>query len=122
MDPGCSAELVKLGVHVINNQPYVFHNSITGETPEPATSENVLRSFLEKCFGGGMKVAVECILMATSSGAVPPFKAVIGVGGMHSGADTAIVARSTFTNRMLSDDPGKCFAVMEILAMPKQKA
>lgn len=121
MDASRSAELAKLGVRVINDQPYAFHNSITGEKPAPATPEKILRAFLEKGFGSGMKVAVECVLMATTSGAVPPFKTVIGVGGAHSGADTAIVARSSFTNRMLSDELEKCFTVMEILAMPKRK-
>jgi len=121
MDPGRAAELALLGVRIVNDQPYAFHSSVLGEGAGQTTPERLLRSFLEKCFGSGMKVAVECILMATSAGAVPPFEAVIGVGGTHSGVDTAIVARSTYTNRMLADDPGKCLTIMEILAMPQRK-
>jgi len=121
IDSGRATELAQLGVRIVNDQPYVFHNSVTGERLAPVTPEKLLRSFLEKCFGSGMKVAIESILMATSAGAVPPFEAVIGVGGTHSGADTAIVARSTYTNRMLADDPSKCLTIMEILAMPRQK-
>ncbi len=121
VDPGIVEELARLGVRIVNDQPFVFHNSVIGEAKVPITAEALLRSFLEKCFGSGMKVAAECVLMATSAGAIPPFEAVIGVGGSHSGLDTAIVARSTYTSRALSDDPGKCFTIMEVLAMPRRK-
>jgi hypothetical protein len=107
---------------IVNTAPYVFH-SYVGEDDSPVrTSEKLLREFLITAFGNGFKAAVEAILMATSVGAVKPYQPVIGVGGLHRGADTAIVARSTFPNRVLSADPGKSFNVMEIIALPRSKS
>ena len=71
--------------------------------------------------GYGLKTAVECILMATDGGHVPPFIEVIAVGGTDKGADTAIVARSSFSSTVFSSDPDKRFVIHEILAMPRHK-
>ena len=121
--------LKRLHADIVNTAPYVFHNYIGGGNEEqrlqslPQLSpEKNLREFLITVFGNGFKVAVEAILMATSVGALKPYQPVIGVGGLHRGADTAIVARSTFPNRLLSADPRKSFCVMEIIAMPIAKS
>ena len=68
-----------------------------------------------------MKTAVECIFMATDGGYIPPFKEVVAVGGTGKGADTAIVARSTFSSTVFSSAPQKRFVIKEILAMPRNK-
>jgi hypothetical protein len=114
--------LKALHAEIVNTAPYVFHSYVEGEDSPVAAPEKALREFMITVFGNGFKVAVESVLMATSVGAVAPYKAVIGVGGLHNGADTAIVARSTFPNRLLSPDLGKSFSVKEIIAMPLAKS
>lgn len=114
--------LKSLHAEIVNTAPYVFHSYVGGEESPVPSSEKILREFLISAFGNGFKVAVEAVLMATSVGAVNPYKPVIGVGGLHRGADTAIVARSTFPNRVLSTDPDKSFSVMEIIAIPRVKS
>jgi len=115
-------ELKRLKAEVVNTAPYVFHSYVGGEDVETQVPERTLREFLTSAFGNGFKVAVESILMATSVGAVKPYRPVIGVGGFHRGADTAIVARTTFPNRLLSLDPEKSFNLMEIVAIPRKKS
>ena len=68
-----------------------------------------------------MKTAVECILMATDGGHVLPFVEVLAIAGSGRGADTAIVARSSFSSTVFSSDPKKRFVIHEILAMPRHK-
>jgi hypothetical protein len=114
--------LKSLHAEVVNTAPYVFHSYMGGEDSPVPSSEKMLREFLITVFGNGFKVAVESILMATSVGAIIPYQPVIGVGGFKRGADTAILARSTFPNRLLSPDAGRSFAVMEIIAMPRSKS
>jgi hypothetical protein len=115
-------ELKRLKAEVVNTAPYVFHSYVGGEDVETQVPERTLREFLISAFGNGFKVAVESILMATSVGAVKPYRPVVGVGGFHRGADTAIVARTTFPNRLLSADPEKSFNLMEIIAIPRKKS
>jgi hypothetical protein len=115
-------ELKRLKAEVVNTAPYVFHSYVGGEDVDTQVPERMLREFLISAFGNGFKVAVESILMATSVGAVKPYRPVIGVGGFHRGADTAIVARTTFPNRLLSSDTEKSFNLMEIIAIPKKKS
>jgi len=76
---------------------------------------------LQALGGYGLKTAVEVLLMATDCSAIPPSVDVIAVAGTDKGADTAIVARSTFSTWMFSSDSAKRFQVLEILAMPRKK-
>ncbi len=71
--------------------------------------------------GYGLKTAVECALMATDGGYVVPFKEILSIAGTGKGADTAIVARSTFSSTVFSSDFRKRFVIKEILAMPRNK-
>jgi len=71
--------------------------------------------------GQGFKVAVEVILIATDKAVIKPYEDVIGVAGSGEGCDTAIVARSTTTKEMFSEDPLKKLEVREIIAMPLKK-
>jgi len=52
-----------------------------------------------RLFGQGMKVCVECAVMAADAGLVPTDGDVICVGGTGHGADTAVVLRPSHSNR-----------------------
>ena len=71
--------------------------------------------------GYGLKTAVEAILMATDYGVVPPYKDVVSIAGSDKGADTAIVARSTYSTHVFSEDSARRFQVLEMIAMPRRK-
>lgn len=71
--------------------------------------------------GYGFKTAVEAVLIATDCGDIPPFETVISIAGTDRGADTAIVAKSTYSPCMFSRKKEQRFQVLEILAMPKNK-
>ena len=47
-------------------------------------------------FSQGMKVAVECLLMAADAGLLDMEEEVIAVGGTSEGADTAIVCKPAY--------------------------
>jgi uncharacterized protein len=83
-----------------------------------ASHTEVLAEGLRCLFGVGMKVAIECTLMAADSGAIPVEKA-IAVGGTSSdagaGADCAIVVWPSHFNNFFD------FRVLEILAKPYRR-
>jgi len=76
---------------------------------------------LQALGGYGLKTAVEVLLMATDGSTIPPLVETIAVAGTDKGADTAIVARPTFSTWMFNSDSAKRFQVLEILAMPRKK-
>ena len=111
-------ELAERGVIVADQVSYVFHNSVLESSRWNAPSpEEIVRETL-CAFGQGLKVAVEVALMAVACGFLEPFQDVIGVGGTDHGADTAIVVRATYPNRVLSKEADKCLRIREILCMP----
>lgn len=113
--------LRKLGATVINNVPYVFHDSVLeGARWNAAAPERLVKETLY-CFGQGLKVAVEVVLIAVSCGFVPPFEDVIAVGGSSRGADTAIALRGTYPACIFDKDPRKRLEIREIIAMPLAK-
>jgi uncharacterized protein len=61
----------------------------------------------------GTKVAVECIIMAADAGLLDMDRDAISVAGTHSGADTALVIRPTFSHEFF-----KC-RVREFIALPR---
>jgi len=69
----------------------------------------------------GFKVAMEGILIAIDRDLIDLSKAVVGVGGSGSGADTALVARLTRTAEIFAGDQSKKLEVREILALPLEK-
>jgi hypothetical protein len=81
----------------------------------------VVAETLEAVGGYGLKTAVEAIVMATDYAAVSPYVDVISVAGSDRGADTAIVAKTTYSYSVFSRDSDKRFQVMEIIAMPRAK-
>jgi hypothetical protein len=61
----------------------------------------------------GMKVAVECVLIAADQGAIGIDREVIAAGGTASGADTVCVIRPAYTANFFD------LQVREIVAMPR---
>jgi len=52
-----------------------------------------------RLFGQGMKVCVECAVMAADAGMIPTDRDVLCVGGTGRAADTAVVLRPSHANR-----------------------
>jgi hypothetical protein len=121
LKPEIRQELEGLGVAIIDKAPYVFHNSVleaaswSGAFPERLVKETLY------CFGQGMKVAVEVVLIGVSCGYVAPYEDVIGVGGSGKGADTAVVLRATYPACLFDKDPAKRLEIKEVIAMPISK-
>lgn len=114
-------ELADLGVKIVEESPFVFHSTILDASKwKVLPHEELVRETLYT-FGQGMKVAVEVVLMAVAAGIVAPYRDVIGVGGTGTGADTAIVLRSTYPGTVFAEDVSKRLEVREILAMPLAK-
>jgi hypothetical protein len=63
----------------------------------------------------GLKVAVECVLMAADQRAIGIHEEVIAVGGTASGADTVCVIRPAHTGSFFD------LQVREIVAMPRDR-
>jgi len=110
MNPKLKDEVVRLGGVAADETHLPLHKR---------GMNDVRKAF--RTMGQGFKVAVEVILIATDKGLVAPCRDVIGVGGSEEGADTAIVARSTTTREIFSDDTAKKLEVREIIAMPLKK-
>jgi hypothetical protein len=68
---------------------------------------------LRRVVAVGLKVAVECVLMAADQGAIDIHNEVIAVGGTASGADTVCVIRPAYTANFFD------LQVREIVAMPR---
>ncbi len=68
---------------------------------------------LRRVIAVGLKVAVECVLMAADQGAIGIKDEVIAVGGTASGADTVCVIRPSHTSGFFD------LQVREIVAMPR---
>jgi hypothetical protein len=96
--------------HILSGLERSFSNKFSG-----VSHTEVLAEALRCLFGVGMKVAIECAIMAADSGAIPIEK-TIAVGGTSSGkgqgADCAIVVWPSHCNNFFD------FRVLEILAKP----
>jgi len=68
---------------------------------------------LRRIVAVGLKVAVECVLIAADQGAIGINEEVIAVGGTYSGADTVCVIRPAHTASFFD------LQVREIVAMPR---
>lgn len=68
---------------------------------------------LRRVVAVGLKVAVECVLMAADQGAIGINEEVISVGGTYSGADTVCVIRPAHSASFFD------LQVREIVAMPR---
>ena len=63
----------------------------------------------------GLKVAVECVLIAADQGAVSVTSEVIAVGGTEEGADTVLMIRPANTASFFD------LQVREVVAMPRNR-
>jgi len=99
--------------HILSGLERSFSNKFSG-----VSHSEVLAEALRCLFGVGMKVAIECAIMAADSGAIPIEK-TIAVGGTSSekgrGADCAIVVWPSHCNNFFD------FRVLEILAKPLRR-
>lgn len=68
---------------------------------------------LRRIVAVGLKVAVECVLIAADQGMVGVDKEVVAVGGTASGADTVCVIRPAYSANFFD------LQVREIVAMPR---
>ena len=68
---------------------------------------------LRRVVAVGLKVAVECVLIAADQGIIGIEKEVVAVGGTASGADTVCVIRPAYTASFFD------LQVREIVAMPR---
>jgi uncharacterized protein len=75
----------------------------------------VIAETLRRTVAIGLKVAVECVLIAADQGAIGVDKEVIAVGGTASGADTVCVIRPAHTANFFD------LQVREIVAMPRNR-
>jgi len=95
--------------HVLSGLERSFTQKFSG-----VSHSEVLAECLRTLFGPGMKVAIECAVMAADGGAIPIEK-TIAVGGTAAhgkGADCAIVVLPAHANNFFD------FRVLEILAKP----
>lgn len=92
--------------HVLSGLERSFTQKFSG-----VSHSEVLAECLRTLFGPGMKVAIECAVMAADGGAIPIEK-TIAVGGTHRGADCAIVALPAHASNFFD------FRVLEILVKP----
>ena len=99
--------------HILSGLERSISNKFSG-----ASHTEVLAEALRSLLGVGMKVAIECTIMAADSGAIPIQK-TIAVGGTHSrnrgGVDCAIVVWPSHFNNFFD------FRVLEILAKPYRR-
>ena len=99
--------------HVLSGLERSFTNKFSG-----ASHTEILAEALRSLFGVGMKVAIECTIMAADSGAIPIEK-TIAVGGTYTdkggGADCAIVVWPSHSNNFFD------FRVLETLAKPYRR-
>ena len=70
---------------------------------------------LRRTVAVGLKVAVECCLIAADQGAIPAGEEVVAAGGTASGADTVCVIRPSHTSSFFD------LQVREIVAMPRNR-
>lgn len=64
-------------------------------------------------FCQGMKVAVECVLMAADAGLLDMSAEVLSIAGTDQGADTALILKPAYTRTF------KKLRIREILAKPR---
>lgn len=76
------------------------------------SADEIVRDTLY-CFCQGMKVAVECVVMAAEAGEIDVNEEAIAIAGSSTGADTAIVVKPAYAHTFLD------LEIREILAKPR---
>ena len=100
------------GTHVLSGLERAF--SASSKVSGGSRSEAVAEAF-RRVIAVGVKVAIECVLIAADQGAIPVTEEVIALGGTGSGADTVCVIRPSNTSRFFD------LQVREIVAMPRNR-
>lgn len=96
------------GIHALGDDVgTAFSEKHGGRAPQDIVRDTLYR------FGQGMKVAVECLLMAADAGLLDMNQEAIAIGGTSKGADTAIVCRPAYPRTFLD------LRILEILAKPR---
>ncbi len=99
---------VHTGIHALGDGVgSAFSEKHGGRVPEEIVRDTLYR------FSQGMKVAVECLLMAADAGLLDMRQEAIAIAGTGSGADTAIVAKPAFPASFHE------LEIREILAKPR---
>jgi uncharacterized protein len=100
------------GTHVLSGLERAFSSSpkVSGGSRTEAVAET-----LRRIVAVGLKVAVECTLIAADQGVVSPNEEVIALGGTATGVDTVCVIRPSHTSRFFD------LQVREIVAMPRNR-
>ncbi|MDD3112539.1 MAG: pyruvate kinase alpha/beta domain-containing protein, partial [Methanofollis liminatans] len=80
-----------------------------------ASRTEAIAEALRRTVAVGLKVAVECVLIAADQGAIRVDEEVVAVGGTMSGADTVCVIRPAHTATFFD------LQVREIVAMPRNR-
>jgi len=111
-------QLQKMGVHIVTGT-----HALSGLERALSRSPKVgggsrtdaIAEALRRVVAVGLKVAVECVLMAADQGVIGINEEVIAVGGTYSGADTVCVIRPAYTASFFD------LQVREIVAMPRAR-
>ncbi len=103
---------VVTGTHVLSGVERAF--SASAKVGGGSRAEAVAEA-LRRVVATGLKVAVECVLIAADQGAVPVDREVVACGGTGTGADTVVVVRPAHTSRFFDCQ------VREIVAMPRNR-
>ena len=100
--------IVHTGIHALGDGVgSAFSDKHGGRILEEIVRETLYR------FCQGMKVAVECLLMAADAGLLDMTREVISIAGTDSGADTAIVCMPAYARTFHN------LKIEEILAKPR---
>ncbi len=114
MSAETKAELTKLGV-IVHTGVHALGDGVSsafsakhgGRSPAEIVRDTLYR------FSQGMKVAVECLLMAADAGLLDMTGEVIAIAGSDSGADTAIVCKPAYPRTFHE------LEIREVLAKPR---
>ncbi len=100
---------VVTGIHALGDGVgSAFSDKWGGRAPEEIVRDTLYT------FCQGMKVAVECVLMAADAGLLDMSQEAIGIAGTSDGADTAIVVKPAYPRTFLD------LQIREVLAKPRQ--
>ena len=100
--------IVHTGIHALGDGVgSAFSEKYGGRSPGEIVRDTLYR------FSQGMKVAVECVLMAADAGLLDMGQEVIAIAGTSNGADTAIVCKPAYP-RTFHD-----LEIRELLAKPR---
>jgi hypothetical protein len=109
-------ELTKEGVSIVTGTHALsgMERAISRRLGGASRTEAIAEAF-RRTVGIGMKVAVECVLIAADQGAIPVDREVVAVGGTAEGADTVLVILPSHTASFFD------LQVREFVAMPRKR-